>query len=103
MVVVVRERLHDLARSAQPERRADEHVLRAFTHEGVDELLRRRAVDLVRAPRPPQPAVEPRVVDVRVEPVLVRGVPDPAEARPEVAAARAREVADPDARRLGVR
>ena len=47
VVVVVHERLHDLARPAQVQRRADEHVLRALGHERVDELLRRRAVDLV--------------------------------------------------------
>ena len=49
------------------------------------------------------PAVEARVVDVGVEPVLVRDVAEPAEARPEVAAARTAEVADSDPRRLRVR
>ena len=58
-------------------------------HERVDELLRRRAVDLGRLAGAPEDAVAPRVVDVGVEPVLVRGMALAAELRPEVAAARA--------------
>ena len=46
--------------------------------------------------------VAARVVDVDVEAVLVRGVAEPAEPRPEVAAARPAEVADPDPRRVRV-
>ena len=71
MVVVVREHLDDLARAAQAERRPDEHVLRPLGHERVDQLLRGGAADERRLEGPAQPA-EPRVVDVGVEPVLVR-------------------------------
>src|SRR5687767_10184646 len=87
VVVVVDERLDHPRRAAQPQRGADEDLLRALAHERVDQLLRRRAVDLARAPGGAQPAVEPWVVDVRVEPVLVRRVADAAEPRPEVPAA----------------
>ena len=47
MVVVVGERLHDPPGAVQLDRRADEHVLGAGAYERVDELLRRRVVDLV--------------------------------------------------------
>ena len=65
-----------LRRSAQVERRADEHVLGSFADEGVDQLLRGGAVDLVWPAGAAQPAVEARVVDVGVEPVLVRRMAD---------------------------
>ena len=83
--------------------RADEDLLRARGDEAVDELLGRRAVDqrgLVGAALEP---VERAGRDVGVEPVLVRGVAEPAVARAERAAVRPREVPDPDARRAGVR
>ena len=53
---MVDERLHDLARPAQVERRADEHVLGPFADEGVDQLLRGGAVDLVGPAGAAQPA-----------------------------------------------
>ncbi len=61
-------------------------VTRPRREEAVDELLRERAVDLGGVARGALAAVRARVVDVHVQAVLVAGVADVAEARPEVAA-----------------
>jgi hypothetical protein len=103
VVVVVREPLHDARRAGEREARAHEDPLRAGGDEAVDEVLRELDVDLGRPPRRPLGAVAARVVDVDVEPILVRDVADATEARPEVAAARPAEVADADPRRARVR
>jgi len=102
VIVVVDERPDDRLRAPQAERRADEGDLRAGTHEAVDEVLRPAPVDLPRADGGAQQAVAPRVVDVGVEPVLVRRVTRRSERFSEGAAVRTREVADPEARRSGV-
>ena len=61
---------------------------RARGDEPVDKVLRQLDVDLADAPGSPLGLALQRVVDVDVEAVLVRGVPDPAaDLRPEVAAA----------------
>ena len=99
---MVRERHHDLARPVEVQVRADEHVLGAGAHEQVHELLRGGAVDLVRPRGAPRTPVLARVVDVGVEPVLVRRVAEPAELGAEVAAVRARQVADEHRRRIRV-
>ena len=67
----------------------DEDDLRARPREPVDEVLGEPVVDLPDRPRRSLAPVEARVVDIGVEPVLVRGVADPAEPGPEVAAVRA--------------
>ena len=72
---------------------------RAGGDEAVEQLLRELLVDQRRRPRTPLQAVQARVEDVGVEPVLVRGVAEAAEVPPEPAAVRAREIGDPDARR----
>ena len=82
VVVVVHERHDPLARPVQARRRADVDDFRARREEAVDELLRRAAVDQRRRERAPLGAVDPRVVDVGVEPVLVRRVAEPAVAAP---------------------
>ena len=82
---------------------ADEDVAGSGTHEAIDQVLRECAVDLCRCSRSELEPVQTRVEDVDVEPVLVRGVTEPAEAGTEVAAVRPAEIADPDARRLGMR
>src|SRR5439155_24787431 len=61
----------------------------------VEQVLRQRPVDLLGANRRALPAVKPWVVDVDVEPVLVRDV-----LGPEVAAVRTTEIADPYPRRV---
>ena len=103
VVVVVDEHLHDPRGPRRPSDGPTKTYSGSVADEQVDQLLRGRAVDLVGPARAAQPAVEPRVVDVGVEPVLVRRVADAAEARAEVAAARAREVADEHRRRTGCR
>jgi hypothetical protein len=82
---------------------ADEDLGRAPRDEAVDELLGGHDVDLVGPPRGALEPVEARVVDVDVEPVLVRQVAEPAVAGAEVAAVGPREVADQHARGVGVR
>ena len=69
------EHLHDVPRPAEADVRADEDPLGARPHEAVDEVLREPEVDLARRLRRTLPPVEPRVVDVDVEPVLVGHVP----------------------------
>ena len=101
VVVVMDEHLHDAGGSVKAGAGTDEDELRARLHESVDQVLCEPVVDLVDRSRRPFAPVAARVVDIGVEPVLVRDVAGPAEARPEVAAMRARQVADPDPR--GVR
>ena len=101
--MVLRQHLDDRRRAGETRARADEDLDGARGDEPVDELLREPAGDLPRPVGRALAAVAPRVVDVRVEPVLVRRVARRAEAFAELAALRAREVADPDPRRLGVR
>ena len=74
MVVVIRERLNDAPRAAEPDARSDEDLGGACRHEPVDEPLSFRPVHLRGAPRLALPAVGARVVDVDVEAVLVRDV-----------------------------
>jgi hypothetical protein len=83
--------------------RADEDPLRAGSDEAVEQVLGERTVDLSRGRRRPQGSVLTRVVDVDVEAVLMRGVPEAAELRPETAAVWTAEVADQDVRRGRVR
>jgi hypothetical protein len=94
---MVREHLHDGRGSAEAGAGADEHADRPCVDEAIDEVLGEPPVDLVRALGRPFPLVEARIVDVHVEPVLMRDV-----AGPEVAAPRAAEVADSQARRARV-
>src|SRR4051812_6376191 len=102
MVVVVDERHDDVPRALQVQVRADEDLHRPGGDEAVDEVLRERAIGLRGLDRAPLGAVLARVEDVRVEPVLVRRVAEPAEVSPEYASVRAREVHYPDALRTVV-
>ena len=88
VVVVVGEDLDDPARPAQPHPRAHEDALGPGRHEAVHQVLGQRPVDQRRLVGGALTPVEPRVVDVRVQPVLVGGVPQPAEAPAEGAAVR---------------
>ena len=74
---MVRERLDDALRPGQAGVRPDEDADGAGPDEAVDEVLRQRAIDLPRAYRRGLTAVAARVVDVDIEPVLVRDVPPP--------------------------
>ena len=74
VVLVARVRDHDSRGPAEAARVADEDHPRAGGDEAVDEILREPAVDLVGRRRRAQLPVEPREVDVDVEPVLVRDV-----------------------------
>src|ERR671931_1188267 len=98
VVVVIPEDLHDAGRTHQPSVRPDVHELGACPNEEIDEPLREAVVDLPDGGRRPFPTVEPRVVDVDVEAVLVGRV-----LGPEVAAVRPAQVADPHApcKRMG--
>jgi hypothetical protein len=102
VVVVVRDRLHDLWRPAEADVLPDERELRARRDEAVDEVLRERAVDLPDGLRRQQGAVDPRIEDVDVEAVLMRDVPEAAEVRAERPAVGQAEVADEDPRRARV-
>src|SRR5438045_3085116 len=95
VVVVVPEDAHDSRRAPQVGVRPDEDPHRARRDKSVEQVLRQRPVDLVGSNRRALPTVEPRVVDVDVEAVLVGDV-----LGPEVAAVRATEIADPYPRRV---
>ena len=89
MVVVMDEHLDEAGRAVEVRAGSDEDDLRAGSHEPVDQVLGEPAVDLVDRPGRPLAPVEPRVVHVGVEPVLMRGVADAAETGSEVPAVRA--------------
>lgn len=93
--------LHDPRWALEVEARPDEDELDPRRHELVDQLLGEPAVNELRSLRPPLPPIRARVVDVRVEAVLMRSVSEASEAGPEVPAAGTRKVSEPDAR--GVR
>ena len=104
VVVVACEHLDDSGRALEPDPRADEHPLGARRDEAIDQILRQATIDLARLPRRALAAVAARVVDVHVEPVLVREVTDAPEARSEVPATGAAEVAHGEpwrARKIG--
>jgi hypothetical protein len=103
VVVVVDQFLDDRRRPFQAGARAYEHLRGSSLDEPCDEILRQLAVDLPRDLRRALSSVPARVVNVDVEPVLVRGVPEPSEPRAEVSAVRPGDVADPDTRRLRMR
>jgi hypothetical protein len=71
--------------------------------EEVDEGLRQAPVDLRGVLRRALAPVVARVVDVGVEPVLMAGVSDRAEAHAEVAAVRPAQVTDQHAGSVGMR
>ncbi len=96
VVVVVDELLHDAAPAAECHARPDEHVLRSGRREAIHEILGEHAVDLPWRVRAALAPVSSRVVDVDVEPVLVRGVAEPAESPAESTAARPGEVPHAD-------
>lgn len=102
MIVVVGERLNDLRRPAEAGVWADKDTRGARGDEAINEILRESLVDLADALGRPFTSVAPRVEDVNVEPVLVGGMADAAEAAPKLAAVRAAEVTDSNARRPGV-
>src|SRR5215210_592949 len=82
--------------------RADEDVPRTRSHKAIDQVLRPLAIDLAGAAGTPLAPVKVRIPDVHVEPDLVRGVAQAAEAGPGVAAAPAAGVPDAHAGREGV-
>jgi hypothetical protein len=88
VVVVMDEHLDDAGRAVKVGVGTDEDELRTSSHEPVDQILGEPAVDLGDRSRGSLTPIATRVVDVGVEPVLVRGVADAAEPRPEVAAVR---------------
>jgi hypothetical protein len=94
VVVMSGEHLDDGRRPAKARVRPDEDPLRSGSSEEVDERLREPKIDLPDAHRRPLSTVEPWVVHVDVEAVLVGGV-----ARAEPAAARLAEISDAYSRR----
>lgn len=97
VVVVVCQHANDACRSDEPGVRADEDDLSSGRHEAVDQILREPQVCLARPERGPLAAVPAGVVDVHVEPVLMRDVAGPAELRAKVAPVGAAQIADADA------
>ncbi len=75
----------------------DEDDARSGREEAIEEILREPAIDRLGRARLPESTVEPRVVDVHVEPVLVRDV------CLHLSAVAPADVADEYARRPGVR
>ena len=98
MVIVIPKNLHDARRAREPRVRADEDEGGPRGHEAVDEILGQAVLDLARDEGWPLAPVSPRVVDVDVEPILMRRVAGPEGASPPAA-----EVADPEAWRRRMR
>ena len=103
MTVVLWEDLHQPARPPEAGVRPDEDPDGSGAHEPIREGLRERPCDLRRRVGRPLTSVSAWVVDVDVEPVLVRDVARPAVSDAEVATVWATEVADADARSGAVR
>jgi hypothetical protein len=97
VVVVAAEYLDNGVRPAKACVGPDEDSLGSSSNEKVDQRLREAEINLANPPRRPFPPVEPWVVHVDVEAVLMRGV-----ARAEPAAVRLAEVSDAHPRRVGV-
>src|ERR687886_543181 len=97
MVVVPGEHLNDGRGTAQPRVRPNEDASGPRADEEVDERLREPKVDLRHLQGRALASVQPRVVDVDVQAVLMRDV-----ARTEPASVRPAEVPDADPRRTGV-
>ena len=74
VVLVIRVWDDDAARPTEPGREADEDGLRARGDETVEQILSQVAVDLSGRDRSAQVPVEPRVVDIHVEAVLMGDV-----------------------------
>ena len=83
------EHLDDAGRTVKVGAGTDEDDLRAGTREPVDQVLGEPVVDLVRRKRRSLALVAAWVVDIGVDPVLVRDVAEAAETGSEVAAVRA--------------
>lgn len=99
---MVRQALNDGWSALERRRESDEDALCARGDQSVDEGLREAHVDLPGSPRRPLGTVASRVVEVGVESVLMGDVPDPAEARSEVAAVTPAEISNADPRRARV-
>jgi hypothetical protein len=97
VVVVAGEQLDHGRRTAQAGVGPHEDSLRSGSSEEVDQRLREPKINLANTQRRALSPVEPRVVHVDVEAVLMRGV-----ARAEPAAVRLAEVSDAHPRRAGV-
>ncbi len=93
MVVVVPQHLDDAGRAVQACVRANEDAAGTSVEEEIDERLGKAPVYLPRAERSPLAAITARIVDVDVEPVLVRDM-----ARPEGATVRTAQVSDAETR-----
>ena len=83
------EHLNDAGGTAKAGAGTDEDDLRTRQRKPIDQVLGEPVVDLVGRSRRSFAPVAARVVDIGVEPILVRDVAGAAEARPEVAAMRA--------------
>ena len=103
VIVVVDGLAHGRRRPDEPAARADKDDLGARADEAVEQVLGEPPVDLCGSDRLELTAVEPRVIDVDVEAVLVAEVTEASVASAERATSRPREVADAEARRLRMR
>src|SRR5207249_4331605 len=88
VVVVVWEDPHHTGRPDEPSVRPDEDPDGPGADEPIDESLRERTRDLPRRVGRPRASVPAWVVDVDVEPVLVRDVARPAVVDAEIATVR---------------
>ncbi len=102
VVVVMSEGLNDAPSSVETCGRPHEDVLSPRAHEAVDEVLGQLPIDLVGRPRGSLSSVTARVVHVHIEPVLMRGVPQSPEPRPEAPASGTADISYADADREGV-
>lgn len=103
VVVMVDEPLDDPTGPGEPCVWPDEDVDGASADETMHQVLGEPPVDLVNPPRRELRAVDPRIVDVHVEPALMRGVAGLPESRSEVPSAWPAEVPHPDPGRVGMR
>jgi hypothetical protein len=97
VVVVAAEHLDNGLRPAKPCAGPDEDSFSSSSNEEVDQRLGQPKINLANTHRRPLPPVEPWVVHVDIEAVLMRGV-----ARAEPAAVRLAEVSDAHPRRARV-
>jgi hypothetical protein len=97
VVVVATEHLDDRRRPAKTRVRPNEDSFSSSSNEELDERLGKARINLANTHRRPFPPVEPWVVHVDIEAVLMRGV-----ARAEPAAPWLAEVSDAHASRAGM-
>jgi hypothetical protein len=102
VVVVMYEWLNDAGRPRQSGSRPDENELGASSNEAVDEVLGTRSIGLTGPEWSELPPITARIIDVDIQSVLVRRVPQTTKSPAEVTASGTTDIADGDSRRVGM-